>query len=64
MPKLELVSRNHYRYNCKCGTELDLFTDEKPKRVPRCWECLEKNVYDLYSGEVEFENKKSSHKTC
>ena len=55
MPKLEKLSGDRYRYKCSCGTEMELHTKEKPKRVPKCWDCLEKN---LYKTEVKNNEKK------
>jgi hypothetical protein len=28
-------------YECTCGRRVNLFTDRKPKRLPKCFNCTE-----------------------
>lgn len=42
MPKVEQIGLNKYKYQCTCGATIIYETDEKPKRVIKCFECLKK----------------------
>ena len=28
-------------YECTCGTSIKLYTDTKPKRLTKCWNCAQ-----------------------
>ena len=30
------------QYTCKCGAVVSYYTDEKPKKLEKCWKCQEK----------------------
>ena len=30
------------QYECKCGTVVSYYSDEKPKKLTKCWKCQEK----------------------
>ena len=31
------------KYKCACGCEVVYESDEKPKKLEKCWKCQEKN---------------------
>lgn len=31
-------------YDCTCGRRMNLFTDRKPKRLPKCFDCTEQDT--------------------
>ena len=47
MPKCEQIERNDknrpfaYLYNCECGKTISLYFDNRPKRLIKCFNCLE-----------------------
>lgn len=43
MPKVKLLKPGVWKYKCECGCDIEFHSDVKPKRVSKCWECLEKN---------------------
>jgi hypothetical protein len=42
MPKIKKIAPFTYIYKCECGKKITLFTDEKPKRLTKCFDCLNK----------------------
>ena len=29
-----------YEYTCTCGEKIILYTDEAPKKLIKCWDCI------------------------
>lgn len=42
MPKVIEVDKHVYEYTCSCGTTVRLHTDMRPKKIFKCFKCLEK----------------------